>query len=252
MPKSSTLTTPYVGQKEVVRAEIAVHDVERRAVEVAQLVRVVEPGQRIERDAHPEARRHPGADLDHARHQLVEGLALEVFHHQIVAPRFDADLVGLHHVRVVEARDEAPLVEEHLAAAAVRREVFAQDLDDDQLLEPGRAPRERQVDVSHAAAPDALDEAKLAERGERLLVVALADFVALGVVEGQPHAGRRLARRARVRRGARGSKRTATGKRSRDRCHGALLAWLRIRPGQTARGRYARGGGNCFAPSRRK
>ena len=64
---------------------------------------------------------------------------------------------------MVELRGEARLVEEHLHELLVVGEVVVQALDDDVLLEAGRAADAREVDLGHAAEGEQRQDLVLAE-----------------------------------------------------------------------------------------
>ena len=69
-----------------------------------------------------------------------------------------ADLEDGHDVRVVDARGEARLVEEHLDELGLLREVRVQPLDRDEALEAGDAREAREEHRRHAAAGELGDE----------------------------------------------------------------------------------------------
>ena len=56
---------------------------------------------------------------------------MHVFHHEVVAAVGLPELLDAHHVRVVDARGELRLVDEHPAKPLVLREVIVNDLDRD-------------------------------------------------------------------------------------------------------------------------
>src|SRR6185436_3140406 len=68
------------------------------------------------------------------------------------------ELVDLADVRVIEARDELALVEEHRDVRGRRDELGQQALDDDGLLEPGLAGEPREMDLGHAAGRELTDQ----------------------------------------------------------------------------------------------
>ena len=91
-----------VGEEHVLRVDVAVHDLERRAGVILQVVRVLE--RREDLADHPQVHRAGEgavaellAPPDHA----LERAALEVLHRHEVAPVLLADLVRLHDVRVM-------------------------------------------------------------------------------------------------------------------------------------------------------
>ena len=95
-----------------------------------------------------------------------------------------ADLVGLHDVRVVEARGEPRLVEEHREELRVVGERRAQALDDDELVEAHRPARDREEDVGHPAAAEDREKLVLADGHDAPLFAQLGStqFLRLEVV----------------------------------------------------------------------
>ncbi len=72
------LDDAVIGDEDVLRAHVAVDDVDRRSVEIAQVVRVMEPGERVAQDANLERQRH--LVVPHAGANAAERLAVEVLH----------------------------------------------------------------------------------------------------------------------------------------------------------------------------
>ena len=136
-------------------------DAEGRAVEVAELVGVVQALEHLGRDVRDEGLAQSLSPRDQPREQRLERLALEVLHGDEVPVRL-ADLVGVDDVGVVQAGCEAGLVEEHLDVRVVVRD--PQALDDGELVEPHRSPGHREEDLGHAAAADPRERNVPAER----------------------------------------------------------------------------------------
>ena len=173
------LHLPGVRHEDVVRRGVAVDDLEGLAVEVLELVGVVEAGERVDEDAERHAQGEPARGADPAE-DAVEGLPLQELHADVEALAVAADLVGLHHVGVVEAGGEARLVEEHGQELRVLGELLPDLLDDHQLVEARRARGERQEDLRHAPLTELGDRPVLGERPS----------CALGVGHlGPPHPG---------------------------------------------------------------
>jgi hypothetical protein len=148
-----------VGDEDVVRADVAVHDPERPPVVVAQLVRVVQPRQHVGNRAQEDRQRRPAVGPRLDAHRPAQRLALEVLHHEVVRALLFADLVGLHHVRVVQPRRDARLVEEQLDVLGLGRDLALDDLDDRQLSKTDEPARDAQVHVGHAPAAEACNDA---------------------------------------------------------------------------------------------
>jgi hypothetical protein len=111
MPKSTSFTCP---SHDVLRADVAVHDVERLAVDASAAVRVREALER----PHDELHRSFGLELlarlrrrARDRRQVLTG---EVFHRDVVGARVLTEVEDLHDVGVRELNNDARLVEEHL------------------------------------------------------------------------------------------------------------------------------------------
>jgi hypothetical protein len=98
-----------------------------------------------------------------AADDAIERPSFEVLHGHEVPIVGATDLVGLHDVRVIEARGETRLLEEHLQERPVFRQLGLQLLDDDDFVESAHPMGDRQVDDPHAASRDLRDETVLAE-----------------------------------------------------------------------------------------
>ncbi len=137
---------------DVLRADVAVDDVEVRTVEVATLVRVGEAcahpqddGDRVlDRELHHAALLH----LPDDRPQVF---AVDVLERDEVCTVDLADVDRLDDVRVRERRGDTRFVEQHVDEPAILVHRRQDALDDDELLEPGDRALEREVDLRHAA-----------------------------------------------------------------------------------------------------
>jgi hypothetical protein len=133
-----------VGDEYVLRAHVAMHDLERGAVEVRELVRVVQPGERFADhfEAHgqgePVRRPHDDAGI---------GLPFEVAHDDHRQPVVLDDLVDFGNVRMVEAGREPRLGEEHAPQIGIGGEGALEDLQHHQLVEAARAARDGEKHV---------------------------------------------------------------------------------------------------------
>ena len=158
------LDDPLEAEKDVLRRHVAVHDVERRAALFA-LVRVVQPLAASAIDVRADPRRDARLRFRGA-HQLAEVEALDVLHREkepLVAVVLE--LVDLDDVRVVEARRELRLFDEHRSEAP-RGAVRGEDpLDDEDLVGALRASLLGEENLRHAAGPETADDLELAELG---------------------------------------------------------------------------------------
>ena len=134
MPKSSTFAWPSTRDEQVVGRDVAVHDAQRRAVEVGQLVRGVQPRERV--GQHAQLHRQREAALLAAHDHLRQRLAVEVLHHQHRRAVDLDDLVGLDDVRVVQARGEPRLAEEHLRKSLSLARLLRSTLTTTSLVKP--------------------------------------------------------------------------------------------------------------------
>jgi NAD(P)-dependent dehydrogenase (short-subunit alcohol dehydrogenase family) len=148
----------FVDHEDVVRGDVAMDDVERRTVEVLQLVRVVNPLEDVQEDTQVE---HRWELFAAAREDAMHRLTIEILHGQEVLAVYVADLERLDEIRMIQARRDASFVDEHRHELDVVREVVLHPLDDDELGEDRALARHREVDVGHAALPQLGDDAVL-------------------------------------------------------------------------------------------
>ena len=107
------LHLPVVGHEDVLGRHVAMDDAHRRAVVVGELVGVVEARERIRDDDVLVLRRERGVRAESAALDAMERLPVEELHRDEVLAVVDIDLERLHDVRMVEARSDAGLVDEH-------------------------------------------------------------------------------------------------------------------------------------------
>ena len=140
------LDLTVVGDEDVLRADIAMHEAERGPVGALEGVSVTEPL------GHP--RPQPGDDTGlellaatrQCAHQLRERLSVQVFHRQEQGVALAAELVNMNDVRVGEPHQQVGLVEELIDELALLGEVLVHHLDGDDSLETHRAREPSQVD----------------------------------------------------------------------------------------------------------
>jgi hypothetical protein len=119
----------------------------------------MEPGERVGHDPEEDPRRR--GFLSGAGEDAVHRRPLEVFHREEILAVLSADVEGLDDVRVVEARGEPRLIDEHGEVFGVLGELLAQALDDLELIDAGGSCGDGEVDVGHAS---------LAEVGDKLVL----------------------------------------------------------------------------------
>ena len=182
------LGVAVVRHEEVVRRDVAVDEAEELSVLSAELVGRVEAVRRVCAHAGRELHGDALASLLHAAHDLAEGLAVEVLHGDPVGVVVLAEIEDLRDVRVVDARGDAGLVEEHVDELIVLDEVRVDALDRDPLLKAAGPVHAGQVHARHAAYADLVDDAVATEEeGPRRL---------LGLLLSRPRGGLRTGARA--------------------------------------------------------
>ncbi|MFO0553987.1 MAG: hypothetical protein U0271_36745 [Polyangiaceae bacterium] len=121
-------------------------ELEVAIVVVAELVRCVQAGARLSDDLHADAQGDIGAVLARELRQRGERLAVDPLHREVEDLVFLTEVDDLDDVRVLDARGDLRLVEEHLFERRIVGEVGQNRLDGDGLREaasPSRAPPKR-------------------------------------------------------------------------------------------------------------
>jgi hypothetical protein len=144
--------------QDVLRRDVAVHDVEGLALFADRLVCGVEAVEHAGHDRHHHARvrgRHHPAN---GSQELREGLALHVLEDEedLVVVRHDVE--RRNDVGVPDARGEASLVEEHRQELGILRVLWVQSLDRDGAREPGDATEAPEMHRGHAARSDLAEQ----------------------------------------------------------------------------------------------
>ena len=140
------------------RADVAMNDLERAPRRVLHLVRFVKACARVGEDAQEHPRRNLEALALARSIELRERVALDVLHREIEDLVLLAEVEDLRDVRVLDARGDARLVEEHLLEANVRGELRQDRLDGDELLEAVFASLARDPDARHSPLGDGAQE----------------------------------------------------------------------------------------------
>ena len=152
------LHLPVVGDEHVLRADVAVHDPERRAVEIGQLVRVLQAREHAGQDSQPQRQSQLLArPAQQAIQDARQRLAVEVLHRDRQLVVADQHLVGLDDVRVIEAQRQPRLVEEHRDEVRIGRQLGPDALEHRQPPRAGTRVHHRQQHLGHAAPPDLRD-----------------------------------------------------------------------------------------------
>ncbi len=153
--------------EDVLRRDVAVDDVQRLVGLVARLVRGVKALERARHDRRDDARRDALPPLVGAADEDARRFTAHVLHHQEeLAVRGD-DVDRGHDVRVLDARGEARLVEEHRHELGIRGELRVEALDGDGARETDRARKPPQVHRRHPAGGDAIVELVAADDDRR-------------------------------------------------------------------------------------
>jgi len=154
--------------EDVLRADVAVDEVELAAGLVALVVRVVEALADLHDDEAGLRHRHRLALGAAAIEDRAQVAAVDVLERDVVAAIDDAEVEDLGDVRVVQLHRDLRLVDEHLDELFVLRDVRKDALHGDEALEALDAVRLGPEDLRHPADVDPLEEVVLAE-GNRLL-----------------------------------------------------------------------------------
>ena len=125
------------------------NDTQRDANRVGQLVRVVQPGERVDDDAQAQRQAQLGRSAD-AADDRGQRLAVQVLHRHREPVRVLDDLVGLNDVRMTEADGQPRLVTEHRDEVGIAGQVRPDPLENHQLAAFGRG----QQHLRHATAAD--------------------------------------------------------------------------------------------------
>ncbi|CAM4290676.1 hypothetical protein COSO111634_36060 [Corallococcus soli] len=146
------LDLALVAQQHVVRRDVAVDDVQRRAAAVRARVRVVQPPAHLHRDEDRDGNGQGGhATLDGALEDTVEGLAVHELHGEEVLAVHAAEVEDLGDVAMGERGGDARLADEHGDEGLVVRVLGEDLLDEDRLGHPGGAHQLRAPRLRHAA-----------------------------------------------------------------------------------------------------
>ncbi len=132
------------------------HDAEGLAEVVGAAMGVVEAAQHLHHDEEAEVGGHGELALAELLQELREVVALDVLHRDVEPTLFAAEVEGLHHIAVREARGEAGLGGEHHAEARVVGEAVEHQLDHREAHGAHLRGAAREVDLGHAAAPNAV------------------------------------------------------------------------------------------------
>ena len=138
----------------VLRGHVAMHEAERHASFVDRFVGGMQAVQRFREDGHHDARRQLLLTIPRAPYEARERLAAHVLHDE-------EKLVLLHHdverrddVRVLDARREPRLVQEHRREFGIMRELRVQSLDRHGAEEAGGADEAPEMHRRHTARGD--------------------------------------------------------------------------------------------------
>jgi hypothetical protein len=119
------LDLPVVRHEHVVRRDVAMDDLERSPVVVAELVGVIQPTKGVGDDSRTDHRIERPLGLQQVANNLVQRLPLQVLHRDEILSVLLADLERVNDVRVIEARGEACLIEEHCDECGILGELGA-------------------------------------------------------------------------------------------------------------------------------
>jgi hypothetical protein len=183
-PEVDDLQRAFVGDQQVLRRDVPVHQAEGPSVRSTQLVGVVQPGSGIGDQAHQQRHRQPIPRALAAPRDRRQAVAGHVLHGQVVQARLFTQVEDLSDVRMRQARRQPGFVQEHPDEGGITRQVAQDPLDGHQPREVGGAALSRQPDLGHPSGREALQE--------RVAIQALARAQHdLGQKAGAPRAGGR-------------------------------------------------------------
>ena len=119
---------------------------------------------------------HRESSAAKARENLLQRLAVEVLHDEVVAVPLVTDLQRLHDVRMVQARRQASLIQEHSQELRIACELCLELLDNQQLVEPAFSTADGEVDDAHPAFCELRNETVATQRGGRAGALAVSNF----------------------------------------------------------------------------
>jgi hypothetical protein len=153
---------------DVVRADVAVDDVERLAVHALRVVHVIERGGHVREDLPRDGIGDPPR-LGGAPHDLAKRHAVHPLERHDRRAVDLAALVDVADVGMVEARRHLAFLEEHSEEVGVVRELGQDALEND-VAAPVLAALAREEDLGHAAPSDSAEDLELAELCDRGIV----------------------------------------------------------------------------------
>ncbi len=161
-PEVGELDLAHEGDEDVVRADVAMNDVEVRPGGLGLGVCVVERLAGLPHHEDGDVGRHLSARELCGANDVRQILTVDVLHDdEVLAARRDAEVVNLDDVGVVERRRQLRLVDEHRDERFVLRQVRQDLLDADLLLKTLKPNGLRLVDLGHAALCDHLEDLEL-------------------------------------------------------------------------------------------
>ena len=146
-----------IGQQDVVRADVAVNDPERR-LPFGLGVRIGERAADLGRDVQRELARQPHAGGRRPVEDAPEIPAVDQLERQEVTAGADAEIQHLRDVAVRQAHRDVRLVDEHVAELRIGVDGAVDPLQDDRLGEPLAAELGGEEDLRHPAVGDASDD----------------------------------------------------------------------------------------------
>jgi hypothetical protein len=142
-------------QEQVRRAHVAMNEMERLAVVVAQAVRIGERVRRFERDLQPRREGHRFVMARHRPKQTADGRSFHELHRHEERSAVLAEVEHGHDVRMLEPRGKAGFVDEHADELRIARVLRKDALERHALLEAVRAVPVRDEDLCHSACSQA-------------------------------------------------------------------------------------------------
>ena len=164
-PEVDDLHVAGVADEDVLRVQIAVHQVERAPGHVGQVVGVARPVADLLGDGAAQLRVQLLLAAQRPVDDVAQRLPLHVLHGDEIAAGHFSELEDLDHVAVVHLRGQPRLAEECLDELLALGQVAENLLHHQDLLESGRALLLGEKDLAHAAGGKLLHQEVFAEGG---------------------------------------------------------------------------------------
>ena len=147
----------FATKEDIIGAEIAVNEMEGLTIAIGGNMGVVKTFEDINNDGDTDGKGQRDMGDNAAMEQIGKAEAIDVLHDDIVGVFCLAEVIDANDIGVLEACNQARLVDKHLDVISIAGDVRVKSLDGDFLLETLGANRAPQEDFSHPAVTDLID-----------------------------------------------------------------------------------------------